>query len=120
MNAFKKKSFVFLFSDFEDQFSENTLRITAKKHALLALRIYDDKENQIPDMGYALFKNAETGEPIWANTSNSRWRYDYAEKQKLKYKNLQEKMEKASAGYLSLSTGSSYAQSLVRYFQHKR
>jgi uncharacterized protein (DUF58 family) len=120
MNVFKKKSFVFLFSDFEDSFTEKTLRIAAKKHALLAMRIYDEKDQEIPDIGYAFFRDAETGKEIWVNTSNSRWRYEYVEKQKLKLRLTQDIFENSSAGFLNLKTGSPYASSLVSYFQHKK
>ncbi|WP_187478060.1 DUF58 domain-containing protein [Amniculibacterium sp. G2-70] len=119
MNVFKKKSFIFMFSDFEDGFSNKTLKVTAKKHALLAMRIYDDKDQQIPDIGYARFVDAETGKQFWANTSNSRWRYEFAEKQKQKLRQTQEVFENASAGFLNLKSGEAYAQKLLRYFQQK-
>lgn len=54
MNLFKKKSFVFLFSDFGDDFPLKTLRVAAKKHSLLGLRVYDDRDETIPDMGLSL------------------------------------------------------------------
>lgn len=120
MNVFKKKSFVFIFSDFEDRFSDTTLKITAQKHSLLAMRIFDSKENDIPDIGYALFNDAETGKPIWVNTSNSRWRYEYIENQRQKFRKIKETFENASAGYLDFKTGSPYAQPMVRFFQGKR
>ncbi|WP_124642530.1 DUF58 domain-containing protein [Amniculibacterium aquaticum] len=119
MNVFKKKSFIFMFSDFEDGFSNKTLKVTAKKHALLAMRIYDDKDQQIPDIGYARFVDAETGKQFWVNTSNSRWRYEFAEKQKQKLRQTQEVFENASAGFLNLKSGEAYAQKLLRYFQQK-
>lgn len=120
MNVLKKKSFVFVFSDFEDEFSDKILKIAAQKHAVLALRIFDQKDQQIPDIGYALFRDAETGKQFWVNTSNSRWRYEYAEKQKIKFKTVQETIENASAGFLNIQTGTSYVQPLIRYFQHKK
>ena len=86
MSVFQKKSMAFIFSDFEDSYDLKILRVASKKHQLLGMRVFDDKDNEIPDIGYALFHDAETGKQVWANTSNSRWRYNYAEHQKKKIK----------------------------------
>ena len=97
MNIFKKRSMLFMFSDFEDEYDVKMLRVASRKHQLLGMRIFDDKDVQIPDVGYALFQDAETGKQIWANTSSARWRYEFAEKQKQKVKNLEEDFENSSA-----------------------
>lgn len=119
MNVFKKKSFVFLFSDFEDEMNVKTLRIAAKKHSLLALRVTDEKETAIPDIGYALFRDSETGREVWANTSSARWRYNFTETQKQKAKTVKENFAQASAGFLNLETGADYAKELYQYFQNR-
>ena len=117
MNIFKKKSFVFLFSDFQDELSTKVLRVASKKHTLLGLRIHDEKDNEIPNIGYTLFRDAETGKQVWANTSNARWRYTFAEEQRQKIKNVKENFENASAGFMDLETGSDYAKPLFQYFK---
>ncbi len=117
MNVFKKKSFVFLFSDFEDDYNSKILRVASKKHSLLGLRVFDEKDNEIPNIGYTLFRDAETGKPIWANTSNARWRYQFAEKQKQKIKALKDDFQNSSAGFIDLETGSDYAKQLFQYFK---
>lgn len=119
MNVFKKKSFVFMFSDFEDPIDANILRVAAKKHSLLAMRIYDEKDNEIPDVGYTLFRDAETGQQVWVNTSSQRWRYNFAEAQKQKINKLKEDFENSSAGFLNMTTGADYARSLFQYFQKR-
>lgn len=117
MNIFKKKALVFLFSDFEDEFSEKTVKIAAKKNQLLGLRIFDDKDEEIPDVGFAQFIDAETGEKIWANTSNARWRYEFAEKQKQKIKSIKENFEKSSGHFLNINTAQDYSKVLYQYFK---
>ena len=119
MNVFKKKSFVFLFSDFEDGFDAKVLRVASKKHSLLSMRIHDDKDNEIPDVGYTLFTDVETGKQVWANTSSARWRYVFAEHQKQKIRQIREDFENASAGFLDFKTGDDYARQLYQYFQRK-
>jgi uncharacterized protein (DUF58 family) len=119
MNIFKKRSMLFMFSDFEDEYDVKMLRVASRKHQLLGMRIFDDKDIQIPDVGYALFQDAETGKQIWANTSSARWRYEFAEKQKQKVKNLEEDFENSSATLMNINTGEDYSKFLYQYFRKR-
>lgn len=119
MNIFKKRSMLFMFSDFEDEYDVKMLRVASRKHQLLGMRIFDDKDVQIPDVGYALFQDAETGKQIWANTSSARWRYEFAEKQKQKVKNLEEDFENSSATLMNINTGDDYSKFLYQYFRKR-
>lgn len=119
MNIFKKRSMLFMFSDFEDEYDVKMLRVASRKHQLLGMRIFDDKDVQIPDVGYALFQDAETGKQIWANTSSARWRYEFAEKQKQKVKNLEEDFENSSATLMNINTGEDYSKFLYQYFRKR-
>ncbi len=119
MGVFKRKSLVFMFSDFEDDYDSKILKIASKKHQVLGMRIYDDKDEQIPDVGYTLFRDAETGKQVWANTSNKRWRYDFAESQKQKQRRVEEDFENSSASYMNINTGEDYSRFLYQYFRKK-
>ena len=119
MHVFKKKSLAFLFSDFADEFDEKLLKIASKKHQLLGLRVFDEKDNEIPDVGYAFFRDIETGKQIWVNTSNQRWRYNYAEAQKQKIRHLREAFEKSSASFVEVKAEEDYTKILYNYFQKK-
>ena len=119
MHVFKKKSLAFLFSDFADEFDEKLLKIASKKHQLLGLRVFDEKDNEIPDVGYAFFRDIETGKQIWVNTSNQRWRYNYAEAQKQKIRHLREAFEKSSASFVEVKAEEDYTKVLYNYFQKK-
>ena len=119
MHVFKKKSLAFLFSDFADEFDEKLLKIASKKHQLLGLRVFDEKDNEIPDVGYAFFRDIETGKQIWVNTSNQRWRYNYSEAQKQKIRHLKEAFEKSSASFVEVKAEEDYTKVLYNYFQKK-
>jgi uncharacterized protein (DUF58 family) len=119
MHVFKKKSLAFLFSDFADDFDDKLLKIASKKHQLLGLRVFDEKDNEIPDVGYAFFRDIETGKQIWVNTSNQRWRYNYAEAQKQKIRHLKEAFEKSSASFVEVKADEDYTKILYNYFQKK-
>ncbi|KIA89059.1 DUF58 domain-containing protein [Kaistella jeonii] len=119
MSVFKKRSMLFMFSDFEDEYDVKMLRVASRKHQLLGMRIFDDKDVEIPDVGYTLFQDAETGKQIWANTSSARWRYEFAEKQKQKVKNLEEDFENSSAKLMNINTGEDYSKFLYQYFRKR-
>ncbi|MDO4763558.1 MAG: DUF58 domain-containing protein [Flavobacteriaceae bacterium] len=120
MNIFKRKSLLFLFSDFNDKIDEKTLKIASQKHELLGIRIYDDKDHEIPDVGYAEFQDIETGQSIVVNTSNARFRYEFAEIQRQKLKDIQEFFSRSSTGFLNLNTGENYIKELHQYFNRKK
>lgn len=119
MNVFKKKSLLFMFSDFEDEYDLKVLRVASRKHKMLGMRIFDEKDNEIPDVGYALFQDAETGKQIWANTSSARWRYEFAENQKQKVKRVTEDFENSSAAFMNINTGDDYAKFLYQFFRKR-
>ncbi len=119
MGIFKRKSLLFLFSDFEDEYAIQTLKVAARKHQILGMRISDEKDNEIPDVGYALFQDAETGQQVWADTSSKRWRYSFAEAKKQKVRQLTEDFEAASATLINISTGEDYSKYLYQYFRKK-
>ncbi|WP_262148307.1 DUF58 domain-containing protein [Chryseobacterium foetidum] len=119
MSVFKRKSLVFLLSDFEDDLDSKILAVASKKHQLLGMRVFDEKDNEIPDVGYALLHDAETGREIYVNTSSARWRYTFAEAQKQKLKQLEENFANSSAGFMNIGTGTEYSKLLYQYFQKK-
>lgn len=108
-----------MFSDFEDDYDLKVLRVAARKHQLLGMRIYDEKDSEIPDIGYALFQDSETGKQVWANTSSARWRYEFAEKQKQKVRRVTEDFENSAASFMNINTGEDYSKFLYQYFRKR-
>ena len=84
-NAIKKKAIVFLISDFIDEKflhehkrGGDSLRIANKKHDVVALRISDKREAELPDVGLIRIKDAETGKLKWIDTSKANIRQQYS------------------------------------------
>ena len=63
-NLIKKRAIAFLISDFLESNLENALKITAKKHDLIALRVFDEREKELPNTGITLFSDSETGQKM--------------------------------------------------------
>ncbi|MEO8515908.1 MAG: DUF58 domain-containing protein, partial [Flavobacterium sp.] len=68
----KKKAIVFMISDFiTDDDYEKTLKIAGKKHDITGVRVYDIREEKMPNLGLVPMQDAETGETQWVNTNSS-------------------------------------------------
>ena len=77
-SAIKRRTTAFLISDFMTAKDfEQELRIAANKHDLVALRITDRREMEIPRVGLVKFKDAETGKERWVDTSSRAWHDAY-------------------------------------------
>ncbi len=116
LKVFKKKAFVLILSDFQDDIEEKILGVAARSHSLLAFRVSDQSDMEIPNVGYLAFEDSETGQVRWVNTSSKRWRYDYAQNRLDKVKHFKEQLEKHSAGLIDLQTGAPYTTALHQYF----
>ncbi|MCI7337088.1 MAG: DUF58 domain-containing protein [Bacteroidales bacterium] len=77
-NVVKKRCTAFLISDFLDTKSyDDELLIASRKHDVIVLRVYDRREAELPSVGLMKVKDAETGERIWIDTDDRRWRMMY-------------------------------------------
>jgi len=116
-NAIKKRSIVFLLSDFMDAGYEKILRIVGKKHDLIGIVINDERENQLPDVGLVKFTDAETGEERWLDTGNKAVQkrlVDFKNTMKVKRKSL---FITSRLDSVEISTNESYVKPLVQFFR---
>lgn len=116
----KKKAIVFLISDFivQDDY-EKTLKIMSRKHDLTAIRVYDEKEEILPNVGLVLMKDLETNQNQWVNTGSLEIRKNYAKYFAEKTKTFQLTFAKAGAGVVSSKVGESYVKKLLVYFKSR-
>ena len=117
INVFKKKSYVVIFSDFDCSYNEKNIKMASKKYELLGIQITDEKDEEIPNIGYTLFVNAETGEEVWLNTSNARKRYEFKEYHRQKMRQLKQDFENVSANFLHLKIGDDYTREIQQIFR---
>jgi uncharacterized protein (DUF58 family) len=76
-NAMKKRCTAFIISDFIAPDFEKALRIASSKHDIAALRVFDDAERTLPELGLVLVNDPETGEEKWIDTSSRTVRDEY-------------------------------------------
>ncbi|MEM7163355.1 MAG: DUF58 domain-containing protein [Bacteroidota bacterium] len=115
-NVIKKRSITFVLSDFLDNHFADALKIANNKHDIVALRIFDSLEEDLPDIGLVQFQDAETGEVKWVNTSSKSVREKYNFSAKKRSQELHTLFKKAGVDYTQIATGESYVQPLIKLF----
>jgi uncharacterized protein (DUF58 family) len=116
-HAIKKRSIAFVISDFMDSDFEGALKLANKKHDVVALQIYDQRESELPDVGLVRLRNAETGELLWVDTSQVKVRNNYNQWWKQYQKQLFEIFGKCGVDNTKIRTDESYVQPLMRLFK---
>ncbi|MCX7861374.1 MAG: DUF58 domain-containing protein [Bacteroidales bacterium] len=118
-NAIKKKSTAFVISDFFDDNYENALKIASKKHDIVALSIFDNRETELFPLGLAYIKNPENGQVELIDTSRKQLQLIYNEWY-LSHKNyLRQLFNKYNIDHLFLSTHSDYIKPLMQLFKKR-
>tara|TARA_B100001765_G_C19508330_1_gene344920 strand:+ start:3911 stop:4774 length:864 start_codon:yes stop_codon:yes gene_type:complete len=118
-SVMKKKAIVFVLSDFMDDGYRDTLKIAAKKHDITGIRVYDRREEQIPNLGMVPMEDEETGELLLVNTSSKGVRNNYHRYYRERVDEFQESFTKSGAGALSCRVDESYVKKLLGYFKRR-
>jgi len=126
-NVIKKRSTAFLITDFLDHSTslsagygfEDALKIANKKHDVVAIKIYDKRETEMPSMGLVRLKDAETGKIMWVNTSNQRVRKEYETWNRTAENQLKEIFTKSGTDSVTLRTDQSYVKPLMNFFKRR-
>jgi len=118
-NAIKKRSTAFLLSDFMSPDFTEALKITARKHDLVALRITDPAEENLPDVGLVPFSDPETGEWRWVNTSNKKTAAAYKAASLRRRDLLRTAFLKSRTDYAEIPTNGSYVRELMNLFKKR-
>lgn len=116
----KKKAIVFMISDFlTDDDYEKTLKIAGKKHDLTGIRVYDVREEKMPNLGMVNMQDAETGETLLVNTGSKAVRMEYEKYYQEKIKYFKETFSKSGSGTVNTRVDESYVTKLLGYFKSR-
>lgn len=116
-SVMKKKAIVFLISDFMTSDYEHTLKIASKKHDISGIRVYDEREETIPNIGLVNMQDAETGALFMVDTTSKKARLNYAVYYKTNVAYFKETFSKCGAGTINSSVNESYVTKLLAYFK---
>lgn len=115
----KKKAIVFVISDFMADDYEQTLKIASKKHDITGIRVYDIREEKIPNLGMVSMLDAETGQIQLINTSSKLVRTNYEKYYQDRVKYFKESFSKSGAGVVHTRVDESYVTKLLGYFKSR-
>lgn len=116
-HAIKKRSIIFLLSDFLDEDYEKILRVVGKKNDLIGVVLDDRRENEIPPIGLIKFTDAETGEERWIDTSNKRVRKEMKEARMEAVAKRNTMFLTSRLDRIHVQTGVDYIKPLVQFFR---
>ena len=115
----KKKAIVFMISDFMCEDYEQTLKIAAKKHDITGIRVYDIREQSMPNLGMVPMQDAETGEVQIVDTSSKTVRFNYEKHYNDKLVYFKETFSKSGSGVVNTRVDESYVTKLLSYFKSR-
>lgn len=118
--AVKRHSNVFLLSDCLDRGFEKSMRLTAKKHDLTVIRIFDRAEETLPDVGLMALKDPETGGVVHVNTSSPRVRALFEEKRGERLEGLKKLLAGMDVELAEVETAGPVTEPLMRLFDRRR
>lgn len=125
-NVLKKRATTFIISDFIDVDTdskkvlfEQELKLASKKHDIVAIRLYDIREKEIPNVGVMTFRDSETGQSIWVDTSSKKIREDYLNSWQEANFLLDNVFVRHKIDNVLIATDDDYVKSLIRLFKKR-
>ena len=116
LRSIKRRSLVFIVSDFFTMPGwEKPLELLARKHETLAIRLTDPRERELPDIGFVIMTDAETGEALHIDTHDTRFRKRFAEVVDRRERALGAAFRRAGVDTLELSTEEDLVRTVVRF-----
>ena len=119
LNVIKKRSILFMLTDFLSPDFSEPLKITSKKHDTIAIQVYDARETEIPDVGLMLAKDPETGNNVWVDTSNTQLRQNYNTWWNRKQESLKDLFLINNVDVIKIATNESYISPLMNFFKKR-
>ena len=117
--ALSRRAVVFVISDFMDEGFERALKVTSRKHDLIAVPIVDASERALPDLGWIAFEDAETGEVVEFNTGDPKARAKFAEVAEDRLARLRRTFRRSGLDTIEAQTDQPYLRSLMQFFENR-
>jgi uncharacterized protein (DUF58 family) len=121
LHAIKQRSLIFVISDFISAPGwERPLNVLSRRHEVLAIRLWDPREAELPDIGPIVMEDAETGEQLYVDTHDRKFRQRFQEAARRREAALGEAFKRAGVDMLSLSTEEDLVRAIVRFAALRR
>jgi len=113
----KKRSICFILSDFMSNKFDRPLKIASKKHDLVALRIHDTREDNLPNVGLVPMQDAETEKMLFVDTSSKKVRDNFAKNRAQATEKLRKLFPASGVDLIDITTGTDYVKPLINFFK---
>jgi uncharacterized protein (DUF58 family) len=117
LKGLKRRSIVFLVSDFYDENYTKPLRILNKKTDVIAIQLLDERDKFLPPVGLLNLKDAETGSEVWVDTNDRVLTERYADLVEQQRQSLQTLAHRMNLDLIQIDTSGSYVDPLVAFFK---
>ncbi|MEI8007335.1 MAG: DUF58 domain-containing protein, partial [Bacteroidota bacterium] len=118
-NAIKKRCTTFVISDFMDRGFVDAIKIANKKHDLISVQIYDERETVLPDVGIIRVMDAETGALQWVDTSDFRQRAYFKKWNDDQQAFLNDTFKRSGVDWVKIRTDQDYVKPLINLFRKR-
>ena len=119
-NAIKKRCTAFLISDFIDKDGfKDALTIANRKHDVVAIQVYDQRETELPSVGLMKVKDAETGAERWIDSSSAKVRNAFSEWWNTRQNEMNNAFKKCRVDSVSVRTDEDYVKALIALFEKR-
>ena len=120
LNALKRRSVVILLSDFLDHDYEHSLKALARKHDLVVIHLYDQREVNLPRLGIIPVYDTESGQTVWVNTSSTSLRNNLQQTFSQNQSRLERLCKQYDANYMALDSQEDFVPKLIELFRVRR
>ncbi|HEX9839966.1 MAG TPA: DUF58 domain-containing protein [Anaerolineales bacterium] len=121
LNTLKRRSLVFVISDFISAPGwEAPLSLLNQRHDVLAIRLWDPREVELPDIGIVVMQDAETGEQLYVDTHDRKFRQRFFDAAQRREAGLKAAFKRAGVDMLSLSTEEDMVRAIVRFAKQRQ
>ena len=116
LHAIKQRALIFIISDFISAPGwERPLKLLSQRHETLAIRLWDPREIELPDIGPIIMEDAETGEQLYVDTHDKKFRQRFQAAAQRREAALNETFKRAGVDMLALSTEEDLVRAIVRF-----
>ena len=120
----KKRCTAFLLSDFlnsksDDELLDDALKIASSRHDIIALKVSDPRDRELPDVGIVELQDAETGRKVWVDTASRAVRNHYAEAWSEREAKTRDLLLHNRIDIADISTDSDYVMELIKLFKQR-
>ncbi len=115
----RKRAVTFLVSDFRDEGFGKALAVAGRRHDLIAVRMRDPREYELPPLGLLDLQDPETGDRVVVNSSDPRFRAAFTEVARQVTERLDRTLRRSKVDVIDVETGEPYEKPLIRFFRQR-